>query len=162
MLGAVDWLRGQGYPAGRIGGLGVSLGSSACLGAAADEPAIGATVSDSGFAMIEPVIRANWRAESHLPDFVLPGVTAVGRLMYGYDLQSSRSVEDAARISGGLLIIHGEQDSLVPPEHARLLSAAAPLAEVWMVAGAVHAGCYGVDPAAYTARVVSFFERWLT
>ena len=44
ILGAVDWLRAQGYPAGSIGVLGVSLGGASTILAAAREPAIGAAV----------------------------------------------------------------------------------------------------------------------
>ena len=57
ILGAVDWLRAQGYPAGSIGVLGVSLGGVSAILAAAHEPAIGATVSDCAFAELAPLLR---------------------------------------------------------------------------------------------------------
>jgi alpha-beta hydrolase superfamily lysophospholipase len=47
VLGAVDWLLAQGYAAGAIGVLGTSMGGVAAIGAAGEEPAIGALISDS-------------------------------------------------------------------------------------------------------------------
>ena len=161
VLGAVDWLEQHGYAPGRIGVLGVSLGSSACLGAAAEDAAIGAVVSDSGFATIEPVIRAQWRAESGLPNLFLPGVMQMARLLHGYDFRASRPEEEVGRIRGALLIIHGDMDSMIPLEHARRLQAAAPGAELWVVPGAIHAGIFGADPQAYASRVGDFFEQHL-
>ncbi len=159
VLGAVDWLLGQGFRSGCIGLLGISLGSSACLGAAAEEPAVGATVSDSGFAAIEPLVRLHWRSESHLPDFFLPGVSQAARSLYGYDFSASRPVDEVGHIPGALLLIHGEKDDLVPPAHFDELRAAAPKAETWLVPDAVHAGCFGAGPQEYIRRVAAFFEE---
>ncbi len=158
VLGAVDWLLAQGFRPGRIGLLGVSLGSSACLGAAAEEPAIGATVSDSGFAEIQPLIRANWRAEAHLPDIFLPGVLRAAQVINGYNLAASRPVDEVNCIRGALLLIHGLEDRMIPRDHFERLRAAAPRAETWLVPGAIHAGCFGANPAEYIRRVAGFFE----
>lgn len=159
--GAVDWLQGQGYAPGCVGVLGVSLGSSACLGAAAENETIGAVVSDSGFAAILPLIQANWGSESGLPDWMLPGVLRAARLLYGVDLAASRPADEVGRIRGALLLIHGDQDRLVPPAHAAQLHAAAPGSQLWMVPGAIHAGCYGIGPGEYLRRVGAFFDEHL-
>ena len=56
VIGGVEWLKEHGFQAGRIGVLGYSLGSAACIGAAADDPEIGAVVSESGYAEIRSLI----------------------------------------------------------------------------------------------------------
>jgi len=161
ITGAVNWLRAQGFDPAAVGLLGVSLGSSAVLGAAADGIGVGAVVSDSGFARIEPVIRANWRRESHLPNLMLPGVRQAVRWLFGYDLASSAPVDEVWKIRAPLLVMHGGQDEMIPVEHARLLAASAPDAELFIVPEAIHAGLYGIDPQAYTQRVGDFFDRCL-
>lgn len=56
--GAVDWLLNKGFAPGSIGVLGVSLGAASAVGATADEPRIGALVTDSAFAEFCPVLQA--------------------------------------------------------------------------------------------------------
>lgn len=161
VLGAVDWLQTQGFIPASIGLLGISLGSSAALGAAADGAGVGAVISDSGFARIEPLIHTQWKNETHLPQFLLPGVILMTRLLYGYDLAASSPVDEVWRIHAPLLLMHGGQDAMIPPEHAKLLLAAAPNAELVEIPQAVHAGLYGFDPQGYTERVAAFFDRHL-
>ncbi len=161
VTGAVAWLQAQGFTRGAIGLLGVSLGSAAVLGAAADGAGVGAVVSDSGFARIEPIIRANWKNETRLPDFLMPGMLLMARMIYGYDLAASAPMDEVWRIDAPLLLLHGGQDTLIPPEHAQMLRAAAPNAELVIIPEAPHAGLYGVDPAAYIGRVADFFDRHL-
>lgn len=159
VIGAVDWLEGQGFRPGSIGLLGVSMGAACCLGAAADCADIGAVVSDCSFADILPVVRARFSKESGLPGIFIPGVMRAGRALFGHDLSASRPVAEAGAIRGRLLIIHGEADTYIPPEHALRLTAAAPQSELWLVPEAVHAGSFGINPPAYLERVGTFFEK---
>lgn len=160
--GAVDWLEQQGFQPGSIGVLGVSLGAASSIGAAADDPDIGALVADSSYAAVYPIIQHEWGTVSHLPDIFLPSTLLVGRLMLGADIAASRPVDEVGRIAPRpVLIIHGTGDQLIPEEHARQLKAAGPSAELWEVPGAEHAGSYDMDPRAYTERVATFFEQHL-
>lgn len=158
VIGAADWLKTQGFQPGSIGILGVSMGAAACLGAAADDPDIGAIVSDCGFADVLPVMRAEFARESGLPGFFLPGVIRAARLLFGYDISQSRPIDEAGRIHGALLLIQGMEDKMVLPENALRLKEAAPNAELWMVPGAIHAGSFGADPREYARRVGDFFD----
>src|SRR5439155_23439584 len=87
--GAVDWLKVQGFQPGSIGVLGVSMGSASSIGAAADDPDIGALVEDCSYAAIYPIIQHEWGATSHLPDAFLPSTIAIGRLLFGTDLTAA-------------------------------------------------------------------------
>ncbi len=75
VLGAVDWLRDRGFAPGRIGVLGVSLGSASAAYAAAEEPAIGALVIDSGFADFGMLAGAIIRQSPGNAAILLPAAT---------------------------------------------------------------------------------------
>ncbi len=162
IIGAVDWLRAQGFAPGSVGVLGVSMGAAAGIGAAAEEPAIGALVADCSYAEIEPLIRRHWTSASGLPDAFLPATLLMGRLILGHDLTQARPAEEIDDVAPRpVLIIHGAADAFTPVEHGRQLAAANPAAEYWEVPGAAHARSYAADPQAYLERVAGFFERSL-
>ncbi|MBK9710801.1 MAG: alpha/beta fold hydrolase [Kouleothrix sp.] len=160
--GAVDWLKGQGFKPGSIGVLGVSMGGAAGIGAAADDPDIGALVEDCSFAEIYPLIQREWGNTTPLPQIFLPSTVLMGRLLFGYAIWDARPVDEIGKIPPRpLLIIHGSADAFTPVEHGRQLHAAAPSAEYWEVPGADHAHSYAANPQAYVDRVAGFFERSL-
>jgi uncharacterized protein len=160
--GAVDWLKGQGFRAGSIGVMGVSMGAASSIGAAADDSDIGALVADCSYAAIYPIIQKEWRGASGLPEFFLPSTLLVGQLLYGYDIADASPVDEVGRIAPRpLLLIHGAADQLIPVAQAEQLKAAAPSAELWEVPGAGHAGAYLANPQAYVEKVAWFFERSL-
>lgn len=162
ILGAVDWLMAQGFRAGSIGVLGVSMGAASAIGAAAEDPAIGALVADCSYAEIEPLMQRHWRAASGLPDMFLPSTLFMGQFVVGTDLTTARPVAEIDDIAPrSVLIIHGDADAFTPVEHGRALAAAAPEAEYWEVPGAGHARSYEVDPQRYVDRVAAFFLRHL-
>lgn len=163
ILGAVDWLRAQGYPAGSIGVLGVSLGGVSAILAAAREPAIGATVSDCAFAELAPLMRDNFTRVTRLPVFMLSSARIINRLVDGYDLLDLRPADEVAQVAPRpLLLIHGDADRLVPLAHAYTLHAAYPQSELWVLPGVRHAAAFVSNPEAYVDHVATFFARSLT
>jgi fermentation-respiration switch protein FrsA (DUF1100 family) len=162
VLGALDWLLAQGFAPGRIGVLGVSMGGAAALGAAAETDAIGAVVSDSSYAAILPIIEEAWPAASGLPDAFLPVTLVMGEILLGYDLSAARPVDDLVRVAARpVLLIHGDQDQLIPLDDAYELQHAAPQAELWVLPGVQHARAYGSASQAYQERIAAFFEQAL-
>jgi uncharacterized protein len=161
IMGAVDWLETQGFQPGTIGVLGVSMGAAAAIGAAAEDPDIGALVADCSYAEIFPLMERHWTSASGLPNAFLPSTLFAGRFVVGVDLTQARPVDEIGRITRPVLVIHGAEDRFTPVEHGRQLAAAAPAAEYWEVPGAGHAGSYAADPQAYGERVAGFFERSL-
>jgi fermentation-respiration switch protein FrsA (DUF1100 family) len=158
--GAADWLKSRGFQPGSIGVLGVSLGAGSSIGAAADDPDIGALVEDSGYASICPIIQAQWGNASGLPDIFLPSTLFMIRVMYGYDLCTSRPVDEIGRIAPrAVLIIHSTSDVLVPESNAEQLKAAAPFAEASIATGPEHARSYNADPMTYSKKAVDFFNQ---
>ena len=162
ILGAVDWLRGRGFQPGKIGLLGVSLGAGSSIGAAAAEPAVGALVTDSSFADIGPIVEANWRKRSGLPQFFLGGARLMARVLCGEDIYAARPVDELPALAPRpVLLIHTELDQDVPLSHLQQLHAALPAAETWVVRAGQHAEIYNALPDEYLARVVGFFDRQL-
>lgn len=159
--GAVDWLLARGFRPGHIGALGISLGGASAIGAAAEDPAIGALIVDSGFDSLYPVLSREWYNRTGLPNAFIPGSLLVTRLVYGYDLSKVRPVDEIPRVAPRpVLIIQGRQDSFFPPSQARALFAAArPNAELWIVPGAVHAGSFIALPECYARKVLEFLRR---
>lgn len=159
VLDAVDWLLEEGFQAGSIGALGLSLGGSAVTGAASEEPAIGTIVLESTFADLNSLIALNWKAETGLPEFLLPGTFLMNRLLYGYDPGSVRPVDELARVAPRpVLIVHCTIDEEVDISHARALKDALPYAESWFVDDCEHAEIYRDYPRVYEERVISFID----
>ena len=160
VLGAVDWLHARGFALQDVGVLGISLGGASSIGAMADEPGLGALVTDCSFANFLPMAEAKWNQVTGLnPIFMQPALWLTQHLSH-VDLAAARPVDDMGKLQGRpVLIIHGTNDMLVPVTEARLLHAADPDAEYWEVQGAMHGGSYRHDPQAYLARVSTFFEH---
>lgn len=160
--GAVDWLREQGFAPGSIGVIGVSMGGATAIGAAAEDPAIGAVVSDSAYAEFEDVLIRKFPDESGLPGFMLPPTLVATRFLVGEDIVASRPIDEIDEVAPRpVLLIHAEGDELIPVEHVHRLHAAMPEAELWVVPTPEHAKTYNHAPGEYVDRVSSFFEEHL-
>ena len=160
VIGAVNWLKQQGFQPSKIGVLGVSLGAAAVIGAAADNPDIGVLVLDNSFAEIYPLIEERWRSASGLPNFFLPTTLLFNHWLTGYDQTSSRPFKELERISSRpIFIIHSRLDPSTPVEHAYKLRATAPNSEYWETATPKHSRNYNSDPQEYVDKVADFLGR---
>jgi alpha-beta hydrolase superfamily lysophospholipase len=161
VLGAVDWLLERGYAPGTIGVLGASMGGVAGIGAAGEEPAIGALIVDSSCADFPAMMWAHFRAFTKLPAFFLPGTLLMARLLTGENLARLRPAELLrANDRRPALVIHASGDQLVPVDHAQFLALAGD-ATLWITDSKRHLGSFRADPAVYMERVTRFFEASL-
>jgi pimeloyl-ACP methyl ester carboxylesterase len=163
VLGAVDWLIGRGYRPGTIGVLGASMGGSAAIAAAAEEPAIGAVVSDSAFADFAAVLRHNFPRvmRTRLALALLPGALWWVRRWTGVALQRFRPAELVRALQHRpLLLIHSRGDRFVTAEHAERLAAASGT-EAWVSDTEGHVATFMAQPQEYGERVGGFFSRHL-
>ncbi|MGE5249639.1 MAG: alpha/beta hydrolase [Bacteroidota bacterium] len=177
ILGAVDWLESRGYVPGQIGALGYSLGAASVVGAAAEEPDIGAIWIDSAYADVRPVIEGGWRANSGLPQAFVYPTEWMTRALYGYDITASRPVQEIGRIAPRpIFIAHCKQDALIPISHMEQLRAVVPQAGTWVISNCDqhmleqpivpdkynnHALGFNLQPEEYTRRVIAFFNEAL-
>ena len=162
VLGAVDWLIDQGFSPGQIGVLGISLGGGATIGATAEEKAVGALVVDSTFADLNPLIQLKWEDESGLPMFFLPGVFLMNQIMYGYDMQDVKPVNEIVDIAPRpILILHCTTDKEVDVSHAEQLKDVVPHTETVFFDSCDHAELYRDFPQEYKDAVIPFFQEIL-
>jgi len=150
-------------PDAQLGVIGFSMGAAVSILAAATQPKIKAVIADSPFASASDVILNSMRNTlriSPAPLLTATDLTIAAR--YGYRLSSIRPIDVVDRISpAALLIIHGLNDTLIPPEHGRqLFEAAGEPKELWLIEGAEHCGAYFADRPAYMQRVFAFFDQY--
>ncbi len=155
----------------RIGIHSCSAGSSVALEFAAGRPGIRAIWLESPFAEPREMARHYLSRATKVPAPLL-ALTAhwaiaravarvrrelgVGPSEGGLDLLDP--VAAAARVTAAVLLVHGEDDRLVPPRFTRRLAAALPpRSAVWNVAGAGH--CHHPDEPAATAKL-AYARRW--
>jgi fermentation-respiration switch protein FrsA (DUF1100 family) len=137
------------------------MGASTALLAAAMEPGILAVVADSPFADFGLMIERQYRKQSRLPGFFLPGALLVGRLLTGVDLRALRPLDAAPQLAGrSVLVIHSDGDRFVPVEDGRRLALAMG-AQCWTTPTRGHIGSYRALPSDYTERVLRFFSEVL-
>jgi uncharacterized protein len=148
----------------QIGALGWSMGAAACLLAAAESNDLRAIVADSSFARLDGMADERLRA---LPPFVRdPLARSSHHWAERFSGCSAADVSPVAAVARmaprPLLIIHSEQDRLIPVAQARLLHAAAPSScELWTVPRARHVRVHARHRADYERRVIAFFRRHL-
>ncbi|HTI15144.1 MAG TPA: alpha/beta fold hydrolase [Dictyobacter sp.] len=172
---------------------GFSMGASIAL-LTPPHPDIVAIIADSPYARSDDILRRLIALRLHqewirrypryqLSPSVLSGLAwsivsmsaFVFRLRYGYPVvarpdTSFKRWKQRSRVllqhrSIPILLIHSAEDSLIPFEHARQLSAEAkaqgvPL-ETYFVASGAHCGAYSSDPVQYEQVLYTFLARHL-
>jgi uncharacterized protein len=115
-LAAYDWAAARhGIDPRRIVAYGRSLGGGAACAIAAKRPLAG-LILESSFTSLRPLAR-----RYHAPSFLLRDVFDNIAALRGY--------------RGPLLVMHGSDDEVIPPENGRDLAAAVPGAEFEFLAG---------------------------
>lgn len=165
LVSAVDYLVTRpDVDRGRIGALGVSLGASVTIMAAAADPRIGAVVDDSGFAAASNVIASSFEAFVHIPAFPFAPITVkMAEWRTGANVHQVQPDKVIGRIGPRpIFIIHGTADTLVPPENSeRNFAAAKEPKQIWWVPGAGHVEARTLFTDEYDLRVVRFFHQSL-
>ena len=160
---ALAWAQLQGFTLDRIGWVGFSMGASTLLMEGADNPDFRVAVLDSPFGNLPEILDDQLAQHSHLPRFFNPGILTAAHLAFGVrtsDLVPSRS---ARRWSNRpLLLIHGEDDSIVPVRQAHEIArSAGPNCHSVHLPGVDHVQAYRLDPERYVSAVDTFFRQHL-
>ncbi len=165
LISAVDYLVArQDAGSAKIGALGTSLGGSTTLLAAAEDPRIAAVVDDSGFSSVQDAVATNFERVVHLPAFPFAPLTiGIASLRTGIDVEKIRPVDVVASISPRpVLMIHCDEDRVIPIEHSqRLFAAAHQPKQLWTIPGGSHALGHIVATEEYERRVIEFFRNAL-
>lgn len=161
VLAGIDYLTQCGFSLPAIGLLGASMGGAAAIVAAAEEPRLGALVTDSTYADLYDVLRLQFRRLTRLPPCLLSGALLAARVLTGVSmLQSAPALHIAGRRGFATLVIHAADDPFVPVSHAHALAASAEC-DVWITAGRKHLSSYGVEGRVYLDTVATFFSLHL-
>lgn len=160
VLGAVDWLRDHGYENGHIGAHGLSMGTLSIIGAAAVEPSIEILTLESTFADLYPLILEQWTPESGLPNWFLPGVFVMNRILYGYSLRDVRPVDELPTVAPRpVMIIQCTTDEIIKDiDLAYQLAASLSYTVMETFDQCEHADIYRDYPERYSGIVTSFLE----
>jgi fermentation-respiration switch protein FrsA (DUF1100 family) len=165
LMSAVDYLVTRpDVDRDRIGAMGVSLGASTTLLAAADDARIKAVLDDSGFSDAPKVIGSSFEHFIGLPPFLFAPVTlSIVHLRTGIDVGAVRPVDVIWRISPRpLLIIHCMNDTVVPPDNSdRNFAAARDPKQFWRISTGGHIDGLKVAHDEYERRVSQFFDESL-
>jgi len=165
VLGAWDWLVGQGFREQDIGLFGTSLGAATVTIAMGEEPRVAATWADSSYSDFERASTEYTESEGW-PGWVTGAGLFVGRIVSGDDLGRVGPDDELERLAGRpYAITHGDEDETVLVHHAfdnaAIATAAGTPVEPWIVAGAAHVKAIYMEPEAYEARLVAFFDAAL-
>ena len=160
---AVDFLAAQASEVPMtIGVIGLSVGGGAAIHAAAADERIRAAVTVGAIAHPVDVMRSEF-AKKHIP------YSPVGWLMLKYlQLRIGVSFNRIAPVNmipkarANILLIHGDQDTVVPVQDGkRLLGAGNPdTARLWVVPDKGHSDCH--EHPEFWTRVSSFLKETLT
>lgn len=176
LTGAIDYLYSrEDVDSSGVGVIGVSRGAAAAIGVAAQDPRVRALVLDSacptGRLRVHEAINAvrrYLRAPQRLLDILcrpLAVLDAWVRMVLGHR-RKCRFVNvdrSARRVRQPVLIVHGENDQLVPLAVGRWLSRSIPGgAKLWTVPGAGHGMAVDVARGEYQGRIGDFFAQHLS
>jgi pimeloyl-ACP methyl ester carboxylesterase len=158
--GALSWLKEeQGFEPGEVVLHGWSMGGATVL-RSAPGTGLAAVVEESGYADLPLLLHDRLPESSGLPSFFNPGIFLMAKLFLDFDPWAVKPGEDAAKLSEEgvpLLIIHSTDDEVVPFEHAEMLAASYPDAELWQIQGYGHVEAY-THPE-YRQRLLGFLEK---
>jgi len=163
VIAVVDWLKQERPRQSRvIAGLGSSQGSTALALAAGEDRRINAVVLDS------PFVSPYELAMHHARRVPVAGPLMTNVLLGLMSIQTgtnffSASTEEAIAVLGDrpVLVIHGEDDFVMPVSHSqRLYDAARGPREIWFGPGP-HSNIITTDPDEYKKRLLKFLDTHL-
>ncbi|RDW18119.1 alpha/beta hydrolase [Oceanobacillus arenosus] len=141
---------------------GKSMGASLVLMASGEKlPAeVKGIVADSGYTSVKEELSYQLKHLYNLPSFPLLDFTSLmTKIRAGYTFEEASAIEQVKHNKRPLLIIHGEDDELVPTEMAQQLFAeAGGNKELWIVPNAAHTKGYTLATSEYQERLTKFLN----
>jgi dipeptidyl aminopeptidase/acylaminoacyl peptidase len=161
----IKWLRAR-QQTGCLHAFGASMGGAHVLQIVDGPNPLCSAIAEAPFATFREVaydrVGRYVSVRDWLGRWVLRPAVEVGfwtaRLRYGLDLDQANPAGHLLRTRTPVLLIHGLDDTNVPPRHVRFMEAADPgLLTLWLVHGARHVGAWKKEGKAYESRVLKFF-----
>jgi len=156
----VDWLQ-QRYPGQAVYGLGESMGAGILLQAAGAGVPFRSVVAECPFSSFHEI--ATYRVGQYVPLGVpvfVESALLYAHWKYGLDLDTVSPVESVRHATLPILLIHGSDDTNIPPQHSATIAATNPRhVRLWLVPGGSHSDAATRQPALFEQRVVAWFRR---
>jgi uncharacterized protein len=144
----------------RLGVIGLSIGGSAAIHAAAHDARLAAVVTVGAFAHPADAMRPR----GIIGTCLRPGWPLARRLIelrVGARLDELAPERHIGRLRGAVLLVHGARDTVVPVAHAyRLARGAVGRAQLWIMPGRGHSDPH-LEPG-FAERLRAFFAASLT
>jgi pimeloyl-ACP methyl ester carboxylesterase len=158
----MDWLLDFLGPGGIVGTMGESMGAAISLQHAAIDPRVSFVVSDCSFSGLTELLKYRLKRELHLPPFPFLNLASFfSGLISGmtYDLVSP--LEDIKEFSTPVLLIHGQNDTYIPPEMSRVLYDAKKtgVRKLYLTPNAGHADSFIENRLDYDRVVGNFLKE---
>ena len=156
---ALDEAVRRGADPGKLGVLGLSVGGAAAIDAAAHDERIRAVVTVGAFAHPGDLMRAELRGKG-LPSILVPVVHRFVEHSIGARLDDIAPERQIPTIEAPILLVHGENDVVVPVDHGhRLATAGGGNVEALILPGRGHSDC-NRDPL-FWQRVTTHLDQAL-
>jgi len=154
---AVQYALTRDIDKNKVGVTGLSIGGAGSIYAAAIEPAIKAVVTVGAPAHPVDVMQHEFK-KLHIPTFFRWLILKQIELKMGVKYEQFAPVNNIAKANASFLVIHGEDDEVVPPHQGeRLNKAAQPgQCDYWLISGRGHSNCHH-EPG-FWERVNTFFK----
>ncbi len=156
-----SWILAQHGKKGILGTLGESLGGATVLQHAAIDPRVAFTIADCPFSNMRDLLVHILRTQYRLPPSPLLELGEFWcRVLAGFNFAQASPLNVMGKIQTPVLLIHGEEDALVPAEMSRELFEAktSGIREMRIFPQAGHAQAFTSDPALYEETAGKFIE----
>ena len=159
-----SWVLAQHGKDGTLGTLGESLGGATVLQHAAIDPRVAFTIADCPYSSLRALLENILKTRYRLPPSPLLELGEFWcRILGGFTFRDASPIEVAGKIETPMLLMHGEEDALVPAGMSRELFEAKTngVRGIRVFPGAGHAEAFISDPQLYEETVSKFFESAL-
>jgi pimeloyl-ACP methyl ester carboxylesterase len=160
LLGAIDWVKAN-HPS-QINLLGYSMGGTAAILAAAEEPSVQAVISDSAFSHLKCYLYDHLPTWSHLWKYPFtPLIMNILPVLTGLHPAKVDAMSAVDRIyPRPILFIHSIDDLDIPSANSERMWLKHPdQFEFWKTSKAGHVGTYNLEPIQYTAHILEFLRK---
>lgn len=143
---------------------GISMGGATVLMASGEDlpDNVKGIVADCPYSAALDVILEVGKQQGYPVKLIKPFVILGAKVCGGFDVRETSAAEAVKHTMIPIMIIHGEDDTFVPPEMSRVIQEANPeMVTRYTFPGAYHALSYMVDTPRYRRLVKEFMERVL-